>query len=200
MWMHVRNACVSLKRSAAAVLSESAALCVTDRWPAERQIIGYISISLTGWTEELRGFEGYRARRRSAPSIEVSQWGTLSESAALDWTPLLGSAAHNLDRVCQIERTQENWTGMCVCVWRRAAVSQSVLKASRGAALGRSSSVRHILWELFQLFRESILNMAQTAGTYPHVTDERLLRDETGRHSLLENAGDAEMFLQYPAL
>lgn len=79
------------------------------------------------------------------------------------------------------------------------SVSQS-WKVSRGAALGRSSSVRHILWELFQLFRESILNMAQTAGTYPHVTAEHLLRAETGRHSLLENAGDAEMFLQYPSL
>lgn len=39
-----------------------------------------------------------------------------------------------------------------MCVWRRAAVSQS-WKASWGAALGRSSSVRHIFWELFQLFR-----------------------------------------------
>lgn len=134
-------ACMDLcVHPASAVLRESAAVCVTDRWPAERQIIGcsVIATSLLVWRAGQRSWGDLRVIRGHAKiCTQVSQWGTLSESAALDWTPLLGSAAQNLDRVCQIERTQENWTGKCVCVWRRAAgrrqaVLESELRSSSG--------------------------------------------------------------------
>lgn len=40
----------------------------------------------------------------------------------------------------------------------------------------------------YSSFSESILNTAQTAGTYSHVTAERLLRPKTGRHSHINSS------------
>lgn len=40
----------------------------------------------------------------------------------------------------------------------------------------------------YSSFSESILNAAQTAGTYSRVTAERLLRAETGRHSHINSS------------